>query len=565
MNLNKKPLLLAITVGMGLVPLAGAFAVPLNDLSSGNTPNPISIPSEAKEESSEYFSVYDSTKRKDVSLVSEGGDIDAYIYTMPGYIVKKTEQKNLIVKIALTGGAKFTKVPVLVCAHSGISVQNDLTTLGISGAIWSSAEPSINYTDAAALAATDMVAGGTTAIAITPTVQSVNVANYSFSFPDGFNVVQASSGACLLSFSATEPYEAADLAAGNTTISVIKGSVGTPVDMTVEVSYNDFFGVQTKRSTIPVIRFTTAYKAEFYGTNGPDGNTAAAPMIDVGVLSKRFKENNVNVNEAFAGYVVITAAASNMRGANGVGVSALDLIDSATLTFSGPTIASISKVTLHLPSDVKANGCKATVQLNGLVGTGTGGTASDVISVPINTNDAYSAFISSATVANEASGFAVCLVGDGIKNMVPGYVGLTVNVASPGNKITELATTSDFVEVQRNGTVVRVLNVPGKSSDPYQVNIRMFNVSNSEIGNIKGSLYGVDGKPIADVLLVDKLASNNMKLLKSADLIKLVGKEWEGRAWLLIQAPVSSDSFRVQVLMKNPTGELANLSTDAAD
>jgi hypothetical protein len=56
-----------------------------------------------------------------------------------------------------------------------------------------------------------------------------------------------------------------------------------------------------------------------------------------------------------------------------------------------------------------------------------------------------------------------------------------------------------------------------------------------------------------------------MKLLKSADLVKLAGKEWEGRAWLLIQAPVSSDSFRVQVLMKNPTGELANLSTDAAD
>jgi hypothetical protein len=336
--------------------------------------------------------------------------------------------------------------------------------------------------------------------------------------------------------------------------------------MTVEVSYNDFFGVQTKRSTIPVIRFTTAYKAEFLGTNGPAGDTAAAPMIDVGVLSKRFKENNVNVNEAFAGYVVITAAASNMRGANGVGVSALDLIDSATLTFSGPTIATLSKVTLHLPSDVKANGCKATVQLNGQISAGTGGTASDVISIPINTNDPYSAFISSATVANEASGFAVCLVGDGIKTMVPGYVGLTVNVTSPGGKVTELAASPDFVEVQRNGTVVRVLNVPGKSSDPYQVNVRMFNVSNSEIGNIKGTLYGIDGKEIAtDILLADKLASNNMKLLKSADLVKLAGKEWEGRAWLLIQAPVSSDSFRVQVLMKNPTGELANLSTDAAD
>jgi len=561
MNLNKKPLLLAITVGMGLVPLAGAFAVPLNNLSDGTTPNPISIPFEGKESASEYYSMYDDGGAAD-GLVSAGGDMDAYIYTMPGYIVKKTEQKNLIVKVALTGGAKFTKAPVLICAHSGIATQNDLTDLGVSAATWSSFILASDYA-ANGFAAQDMD-GSTTAVVITPTVNSVNVPSYSFSFPDGFNVVKASSGACLLSFSGAEPYP---VGANATALSVIKGSPGVEVSMTVEVSYNDFFGVKTTNATIPVVRFSTAYKAAFQATNPLAGTTAAAPVIDVGVLSKRFKENNVNVNEVFAGHVVITAAVANMRGANGIPVSAADLISSATLTFSGPTITSISKVTLHLPDAVDADGCKAAALLTGQVIVGTGGTASDVITIPINdTNDAYSAFISSVSDPDSASGFAVCLVADGLKTMAPGYVGLTVNVTSPDGKVTELANIPNFVEVTRNGTVVRVLNVPGKSSDPYQVNVRMFNVSNSELSSIKGTLYGVDGKEIAtDIMLADKLAPNNMKLLKSADLVRLAGKEWEGRAWLLIQAPVSSDSFRVQVLMKNPTGELANLSTDAAD
>ncbi len=563
MNLNRKPLLLAIVAGM--LPSTGVFAGPLNDLSLGTTPTPISIPSEAKESSSEYFSMYSSAKLVNTATVAEGGDMDVYIYTMPGYVVKKTEAKNLIVKVALTGGAKFTKTPYLVCAHSGIGagLQNALSTKGISAAMWSSALKSTTVTD---YAAQGMGAGGTTAWTIAPTVETTLQASYSYSIPDGFNMTNASSGACILSFSAAEPYRATDPVAV-TAISVIKGgAAGTEINMTTEVTYDDFFGKKTATSTIPIVRFVTAYKAEFTQTNGPAANTAAAPIIDVTVLSKKFKDGSVNALEAFAGYAVVTASVAGMRGANGIKLSATDIVSSATLTFGGNTINSLSKVTLHLPTVIATNGCKGTVAAEGKMVLGTGGTASDVINVAINTQALISGFIASATVANQASGFGVCLVTEGTTNtMSPGYVTLTVAGTSSGGKAVELGSTSSFVEVKRNGTVVRVLNVPGKASDPYQVNVRMYNVSSTEVTDVKGTLYGVDGKSIADVTLADKILPNNMKLVKSADLIKLVGKEWEGRAWLLIQAPVSSDAFRVQVLMKNPTGELANLSADSSD
>jgi len=120
--------------------------------------------------------------------------------------------------------------------------------------------------------------------------------------------------------------------------------------------------------------------------------------------------------------------------------------------------------------------------------------------------------------------------------------------------------------VKRNGTVVRVLNVPGDPADPYRVNIRMYNTSSQTVNNIMGTLHGVDGKLIADnIILAPSLAPNNVKLITSDSLVTLVGKTWTGRAWMIIQAPVDPTGFKVQVLVKQPSGVLGNISTDATD
>jgi len=262
MNLNKKPLLLAVAVGMGLVPLTGVFAAPLNDQSSTTPSSPISIPAEAKESASEYFSMYNSATTSPTvapTTIAVGGDMDVYIYTMPGYAVRIGEQKTLRVKISLTGGVKFNKVPTLLCVHSAATVQNALSTKGISAALWADV----------AVAATDVTGSfaaggaGTTALKLTPTDGQ---GYYSFAFPEGFNVAAASSGACLLTFTAAEPY--GGVALTTTGISVFKGAVaGSDVTMNVETTYDDFFGKVTKTAAIKIISFVTAYKAEFTKAN----------------------------------------------------------------------------------------------------------------------------------------------------------------------------------------------------------------------------------------------------------------------------------------------------------
>jgi len=102
-------------------------------------------------------------------------------------------------------------------------------------------------------------------------------------------------------------------------------------------------------------------------------------------------------------------------------------------------------------------------------------------------------------------------------------------------------------------------------ADAWKVNIRMFNVSNQELTGIKGSVYAVDGTLIKDGLDLGTIPANSLKLVTSDAVAGMVGSPVKGRAWMLIQAPAAADTFKVQVLMKNPTGELSNLSTDAVD
>jgi len=576
MNLNKKPLLLAIAVGMGLVPLTGVFATPakpLNDLSTSATPRVVSIPAEAKEGTSEYFSMYDDASVTAPSTVNVGGDMDVYIYAMPGYKVRSGDTKNLRIKVSLTGGVKFNKTPRLLCPHSADSIAagtpSVVSTKGISAALWSHV--------ASSTATVTEFSGGTTALMITPDSTIVGQSFYTFTFPDGFNVSTASSGACLLTFSAGDPYPTPAAALAVTAISVLKGAVaGSDVTMNVETTYNDFFTSITKTAAIKIISFVTAYKAEFAKLNIAGAtHTGSYATIDVGTLSKRFLTDGVNVNNALAGHVIVTAAAAGLRGANGVGLSAKDVLSGVSITVSGPTIPTLSKVSFHQPKDVSCTNAAIAegVVVASTTSGSTSGTTVDSLTIPFTTDAQYSGLVSSGTSltpTNAAhSGFLICLQTDGNKPMAPGFVSITVNGVTPSGKTVELGTIGDIVEVKRNGTAVRVLNIPLEAADPNQVNIRMFNTSSQPLTGVKGTLYGVDGAVIKDdmdLLGGTAIDPYGLKLVKSTDVVAMLGtgSTAKGRAWMLIQAPVQ-DTFKVQVLMKNPSGVLSNISTDATD
>ncbi len=576
MNINKKTLILAIAAGMGIIPVAGVFAAtpsPLGKVPDGTTVmGPVYSPAENKESSVAYNISYDDAAAVttgfaaaaivDTSPVSAGGDLNAYIYTMPGYVVKASESKSLQVKITLTGGAKFVKAPSLICLHSG-SVGGEVVKAGIAsaGVTWKNST-TLNLGVNELPASPAALSAQTTVYRLPPTNTSPGLASYNYYFPEGFVVSNGGSGACLLAFSAL-PTVAAGTIAFNSALTLPANA--SDVALNVDVTYNDFFTPVTKSTAISMISFTTAYAADL--------TKADAAVIDVATLSKKF---TLGATTVFGGKVIVNATkksdgtAKKLRNATGFALSATDIVSAASITISGPTIATLSKVSFY--DGLNASNCTTTLVAEGAPAAVSGG-ASDTVTIPIPAASvSYSKLIAAistlAAPGNTHDGLNLCLVAEGnTKVMTDGYVSITVNgITTAGGKVVELGSSADFLRVKRNGTVVRVLNVPGDAADPYRVNIRMYNTSTQAVENILGTLYGVDGKEIAtNLVLASSLAPNNMKLLTSDNIVTLVGKAWTGRAWLLIQAPVDSNGFKVQVLIKQPSGVLANISTDATD
>ncbi len=585
MNINRKTLILAIAAGMGLVPLTGVFATPLNlaPASTSGSAKPLYFPAEAKESSTDIYSVYSGAAPTGATnaagqTVKVGGDLDVYVYTMPGYAVKVGEQKTLVVKVALTGGAKFNKAPVLVCPHSGfLGNGTTVSTRSVTLIGWDQTTAATNVT-AKMSDAGGSNAGTTTGFFLVAINAAASQASYSFAFPDGFVIPKDNSGACILSLTAGEPYP---VVATNSAVSSIKAVAGSSVDMTVEVTYDEFFTKVTKTATVPLISFATAYQATVSLKNEGGGaatKTAAAALIDVGTSSKKFISGTEPTLQAFVGHVIVTATDTTtpfrtFRDASGNSLSAGSLIDSATITLAGNPIGNLTKVSFNSAHSTTPS-CASTTLIEAVpsVTTTSGSSvAAGTVTVTVTGGTTPSASYKQLISENNASvvdhkGMIVCLVADGNKVMDAGYISMTVNGVSKSGKVVELGVSSDYYEVKRNGTAVRVLNIPLEPTDAWKVNVRMFNTSNQPLAGVKGSLYAVDGTLIKDGLDLGTIPANSLKMLSSDAIIGMItGSTAKGRAWMLIQAPAAADAFKVQVLMKNPTGVLSNLSTDAID
>jgi len=533
MNLTyKKSLLLAIAAGMGLVP-STLWAVAPRSLDSG----PVYIPAELKEQTVSLGAWYSIAAG---ATVMDGLDLNVKIPTKLGYPVRNASGNSLRVTVSLTNGATFVKKPTLVCSH-----QAGTTAISLSSGASAGAYSAYSWSTAAALTSFTAATAGAYIIDSTPGTQTTAGLNsYSFTFPDNFNVVNADSGSCLLSLSAGAP---ADSATSGTTVSAVIGGVkldASTVSLNATIISKDVV-LTSAVHTIPLVSFVTAYKLTVNPLQTFDGAHTAIATVDVGKQSKQFEQGAV----AYAGGVKLSLASgvTNLRGLGGNALTATDVISTATLVFSGPPIRTLSNVTL-VASGVCAGGTSIGTKLAST-------TAADTISIKLKQSE---------LVSNSAT-FVVCLNAPSATTSSPMEIG-QVSVAGTMETSTGAVDleSKDLVKVTRNGTVIRVLNIPrGDAVDPFRINIRMYNASNQKIANITGSLIGLDGKVIKDVVLLAELAPYNVMRVTSADLLKLVGTPWTGRPWLIIQAPASSESFKVQALMVNPNGVVSNISTDA--
>jgi hypothetical protein len=565
MNLiYKKPLIVAIAAAVGsFIPLGNVLAEPIQPDADG-VYTPIYVPLEAAEKSASYNSAYEGGAGATgvgatTDPIKGRGHLDVYIYTLPGYPV--SANKTLTVRVALTNGATFADKPYLVCPMTaGTDSPTDFSAIAY-GDVGQPNDLATDITNASVKSA----------YIIGPFAYSATLTAVSFEFPQGLNMPEGQSGICLLTYSGNLALAAA--IADTAYYPTIKAKTfGQDVSMNVTVTYQDLFNSASVTNTIPVIKAVTALKVEAFKYSEGTSKSAAFAEIDVKKLSKEFIDKTDNsVTTVFAGEIQISpvTAMSKLRSVTGVILSATDILTTATITISGPTVATLSKITFvpganTVDCDATPHG-EATPTTTTVTTSGgsSSSSSSDAKVSFISTDDGFLDLLHAVTAEGSYSGLHVCLVANGTNIMAEGPLTVTIN-GSKGSAETEIGT-GELVTVTKNGTVVRVLNIPGIKS-PDLGYIRLYNTGTQEF-TVTGTLYGEDGKPIGNegITLISSLKPNDVRALSRADLETLAGKTWEGRAWMMIQAPTSSSSFKVTATVRAAGGALTNVSSDAMD
>jgi hypothetical protein len=465
------------------------------------------------------------------------GDLTAAIPVPPSYTVDST--KTLSIRVVLTGGATFANDPVLACPNAGF------TALGIADVAASDAG-STAIAEASGLI-TQPTSGGAV-------ISVTSKATATFNISPGLTTI--GSGYCFLTF--TPPTDA------TTGIAAYKAGTRGTVGISVETTYVQA-NQSTKSTTAGVLlKFVTALKgvvgAEI--TNGAAGYPSVT--IDVKQASKKFAETTTSpkttTTVAPLGAIAVDSAttASVIRISNNT-ADAVNadfglIMTSGSVTIDGPLVAGVKEVSLYAGSTTACAGGPSTTLKGTPTTTTGGGGAVTIAGIPI---------------VDLLGGLNICAAVDGTKVLNAGQLTAVLTGTGADGFVPDLGTGQDIVKVEINGARLRVLNIPA-SNAPELAFIRFYNASSQDV-EVTGTLYGMDGKVIGteNSVLFSALKANDVEVLKSADLEKKIGATgpWTGRAWLLIQAQVEKDSFRVQALMRTPGvgGALINMSTDVTN
>jgi len=282
-------------------------------------------------------------------------------------------------------------------------------------------------------------------------------------------------------------------------------------------------------------------------------------------LSKNFitLANNVSATVAAGGTIV--ARLGSIKYAQTVGVKTLgmvqtdtnDYLKSFTLTVSGAPLNAVQQTattSAHSSAGIflSLDACVDSAAIPaGSPRNPTSGKITFVGVVPAPAN--------AATVT-----WSVCMVANGVNAIERGQVGFTIGpiVGVVTSDVPNLSVVDPtLTTVAKNGTSLKVLNIPSPDS-PYDLpTIRFYNMGTTT-GRITGTLYGqgdannVGGGEVlgaSNTILVESLAPNAVKAIPSAEIGKLFGKTtWTGRAWLQIESEIKG--LRVQALIRTNVG-----------
>jgi len=163
----------------------------------------------------------------------------------------------------------------------------------------------------------------------------------------------------------------------------------------------------------------------------------------------------------------------------------------------------------------------------------------------------------------------VCMQANGVSTIDRGAVGFLLTPGATSFKPNMGSVDTTLVKVVKNGTSIKVLNIPNPENLTDQAFVRFYNMS-SNTGKVYGTLYGQDGAVLgtSNTLLIDNMAKDTVSVLSATDLAtKFVisknpttGQSWAGRAWLQIESEIRG--LRIQALVRSngAGGVLMNMS-----
>jgi len=522
--MNKTSLVLAVATCLGAVSTQTMALVKLSD---STTTVPFAIEQNG-ESTLNLYSFYTSA-----SVIADG-DLTVWLDKMPiGYDV--TADKKLYANVALTGGAKFLTEPYLFCVNA-VGASGAGGTL--SGAVYSGSTAAEIAT--AANSALEIKTAKLLMVSSNPAAINKSVAT--FNVPAG---ITTNASACVVTFIHTS----ANVLSG-TVPALTAYSVGARqnIGMDVTVGYTQAGAATTTTFSGIFIKFVTALKAVI--TAQSQGATAAASVtIDVKQASKKFAAGGI-VDATVGLLGSVTIASGSARLASATAANAADIMSTGSITISGPLLAGVASVGVYSGVTTRCSTDEITV-VTPTVASGSGGSVTTMT-------------LSGITVASLLAGVDVCAKVNGTTTLNNGQITASLMGGGVSNFSTSFAD-GNFVNVDINGTRVRILNIPavGNADQPF---IRFYNTS-TQSAVVRGTLYGQDGKVIGteNVELFNPLSGNDVEVLDAAKLATKVGATapWTGRAWLLVQAELDPSVFKIQGLVRTPSNVLINLSTDA--
>jgi len=298
-----------------------------------------------------------------------------------------------------------------------------------------------------------------------------------------------------------------------------------------------------------------------------------AVTIDVGnpSLSKKFISNLDNTKKVIQTALLGTfsyqaksdATAHNIAASlspSQVGKQCGTIVDTITITLSGTPL--VSGMTAWV-QDKSTTPCAAT----------DGGVSALVVGSSVTFKGVdYDAGATTTTA------LSICYNVDGGTRIEKGKISYDLSKSDVAQAIGNITITGDSVltTFYKNGTSVKVLNIPEPGDVKDKVNIRIYNFGDTTAA-VFGSLYAdIDGDGVATLVTVNKataikiadvpakgvtvVQSTAMGTLYSLPTMPNSTAVWKGRAWMQVEG--DSQNIRVQALIRSggAAGALFNMS-----